>query len=465
MMKYLYTKYGEVYSGYEWEDWIEFPEYRILIQGNKLQEFQKSTTPKKELEDIAKHGWVLGNDVVAKELDETSFRPQYSHNNVTEWWEGIYQRKYMFVFGAGASANCVGGIDSQEFESDNLRPPLGISLFGNRFKKYFENYKGVRQSLNFLQGEPNVESLLEDEWKSISKHNNQTVLSRHINIQYYIQEVLRDASNQVIEKYYAQNLYAKLFNKLQKKYVSSIKNSPYGEKSAMNFSIVSFNQDTILEHFACEQFNKEINSMNDYISTNEGAFSLFKPHGSWNWGWKFPDVSQFSNNTAKWLFDNNVNYYDLYYKLLGDPVGMVDWNRWGADSILNPHGLSKYTIDKNKLHIIKTESLNNYFPALLIPYRDKDEFTMPYRHFKKMEQYLSHIETIILIGWKGNEAAFNRLVLLKANRLKKVIIVDPNPDAVKQNLIEILAKYKIEPIIYNTFEEFAGSGVDKEIII
>lgn len=463
-MTYLYTKYGDVYSGYEWYEMIDYPEYRILIQYDKMKEYEKLIKPEKKLEKIEEYGWVLGHDVIADEIDGNMFRPPYSHDNEREWWQSSFERKYMFVFGAGASANCVSGDDKQDFEKDNLRPPLGISLFEKRFKKYYEKYEGVKDSLSFLQGQNlDVEAFLEEEWKSISKHNNETVLSRHINIQYYLQDVLKDVSNHATETYHA-NLYAKFFNKLQKIYKSSVKNTGDGEISAKNFSFISFNQDTILEHFACKQFKKDIKSMDDYVSINEGIFSLFKPHGSWNWGWKFPDTSNFSDNTAKWLFDNNVNYYDLYYKLLGDPISMVDWNRYGSDIALNAHRLGKFTIDKSKLHIIKTEPLNNYFPALLIPYRDKDEFTMPLRHFRIMEQYLTYTETLVLIGWKGNEAAFNRLLLLKASRLNKIIIVDPNPDAVRQNLAEVLAKYKIEPVVYKTFEEFVESGVEKEIV-
>ena len=65
---------------------------------------------------------------------------------------------------------------------------------------------------------------------------------------------------------------------------------------------------------------------------------------------------------------------------------------------------------------------------MLLPYRDKDEFTMPTQHFNYMTDYFNSMETLVIICWKGNEEAFNRQLFQKANRIKKVIIADPNPD-------------------------------------
>ena len=462
MIKYYYTKIGEIYSGFEFDE-FNYPEYTIVIQASKLKEYQILPQSEKTLEKIAEYGWVLAKDSIAGTLDQKSFSPPYSQR------EGLmkssaFERKYMFVFGAGASANCAYE-DAKEFYADNLRPPLGISLFEKRFKAYYDNYKGVRYSLPYLQ-KPNfdVEDFFEKEWDEISKQNNESVLSRHINIQYYLREILKDVSNHVIEQHYEKNLYSIFFNKLQKIYNRSRKRTTYGETSSKNFSFVSFNQDTILEHFAYEIFKKEFKTMDDYISVNEGVFSLFKPHGSWNWGWQFPNTSILSNNMAEWLYDKNTNLFEIHFNLLGNHIDMVDWDMWGTSMQFSPHALGKYTINKSKLQLIDKQNLNNYFPALLLPYLDKDEFVMPLTHFREMQQYIHGIETLVLIGWKGNEAAFNELLYQQANRLKKIIIVNPTPDIVKQNLTKLLSKFKIEPIIYDTFEDFVESGLDKEII-
>jgi len=80
-----------------------------------------------------------------------------------------------------------------------------------------------------------------------------------------------------------------------------------------------------------------------------------------------------------------------------------------------------------------------------------------------MQNYFSHVETLVLIGWKGNEDAFNRQLLQHASRIKKVVIADPQHKVVEENLKEILARPNIETIIYKHFEDFVINGVDKEL--
>jgi hypothetical protein len=142
------------------------------------------------------------------------------------------------------------------------------------------------------------------------KENNGTVLTRHINIQYYLQKLLRDISHRVVSQFSSSNLYAKLANRLQKIYAASVRNI-YGRRSSKKFAFVSFNQDTILDTFLQDQFRNNMTTLDEYVNINESPYCLFKPHGSWNWGWKFPDTSKFNGNTAQWLFDNNINFFQL----------------------------------------------------------------------------------------------------------------------------------------------------------
>lgn len=464
MLQYFYTKFGEVYAGWKFEE-TDFPGYTIVIQGTKLNDYRELKHSEKTLEKISEYGWVLGNDVIEGTIDGDKINPPQNHSS-HQGFDFNIEHKIMFIFGAGASANCVYGSDKVNFKKDPLSPPLGPALFEKRFKKYYEKYKGVRQSLTLLQSDenPDVEELFETEWKNIHKENNQVVLSRHINILYYLQELLKDISDKVIEDYYAKNLYAKLANKLQKIYSASVK-TIYGRTTSKNFAFVSFNQDTILETLIAEQFKIPLNTLDDYVRVNETPCYFFKPHGSWNWGWRFPDTSKFNGNTANWLFDNNINLFQLYYTLLGDHINMIDWSTWGHEAMLNKQHLGRYTIDKSQLQIISNDDINYYFPALLLPYRDKDEFTMPLQHFLNMLAYLNNVETIVIIGWKGNEDAFNRILFREGTRVNKIIIVDPFPDTIKNNLKPLI--YKIDERnlkLYETFEDFVLNGLEYEIL-
>jgi hypothetical protein len=149
--------------------------------------------------------------------------------------------------------------------------------------------------------------------------------------------------------------------------------------------------------------------------------------------------------------------------LLGDPVSMIDWGSWGYEASINKYDLGKNTIDRSQIKLIGNDDLNNYYPALLLPYRDKDEFTMPLRHFFNMQHYLQCVETLVIIGWKGNEDSFNSQLIQQTSQVKKVVIADPQPDVVKHNLKELFLRAHIETIVYKDFEDFVMNGVDKEL--
>lgn len=464
MLKYFFTKIGDVYSGWDFSDHFKYPDYTIIIQGTKKAAYRKLKDKERTLKKIAKYGWVIKTDMIFGVLTEEQFQPDVRSRGQGDSWSGGYERKVMFLFGAGASANCVFDQKSPFYE-DDLRPPIGPELFKDRFEIFYKKYKGVKQSLPFLQenDNPDVEELFEHEWKNINLDTNDSVLYRHINILYYLQEVLKEVSERVIDKYYSKNLYARLADKLQKKYAANIEMKG-GQRRAKNYAFVSFNQDNILEHFLSEYFRKPINSIDDYVDVNESPFCMFKPHGSYNWGWKFPNTSVFNGDTPSWLFDNNINFHQIYYELLGNYLNMIDWpHSFGMESSINKYNLGKFTIDKSKLSIIDTNNLGNYFPALLLPYRDKDEFTMPLRHLHNMQSYFQHVETIIIIGWKGNEEVFNRQLLEHSQRIKKVVIADPDSDTVIKNLEPLLSKFNIEPVVYSDFEHFVNEGIDKEL--
>jgi len=233
-----------------------------------------------------------------------------------------------------------------------------------------------------------------------------------------------------------------------------------GRNNRKHFAFVSFNQDTILENFLSKYFKRPLNFIDDFVEVNDSPFCIFKPHGSWNWGWRFPNKV---DNRQKNIFDSGASFFKLYYELLGDHVEMVDWNSWGLESTLSDHRNGKLTIDKSKLSICNSNKLGDFYPAILLPYRDKDEFTMPPTHYYQLKRYLSCIENLFVIGWKGNEVLFNKVLNRSAGRIKKVIIVDPNPKTVETNLQSILDKSGVEKVIYNNFEDFIRNGLDKEI--
>ena len=450
MIHYYYTTFGDVYAGFEFYE--DFEDLKIIVQADKLKEYKQLDFRNKTLETIKEFAAVFPASVFVKECSQEEIG-EHRKKHIPHWWKGEYDRKVMFVIGAGASAYCVTGSKQKAFANDDLRPPLGNGLFAPKFKSLHQKYDGVKNSLADLQHvNVNVEEYLQDEWKDVLENGNPEIITRHINIQFYLQEVLSQVSQRVTQEYWESNLFAQLANKLQKIYAGD---------TQKKFAFVSFNQDSILETFLSQYFRKPLNSLDNYVEVNDGPFCVFKPHGSWNWGWKFPNKM---GNRAKFLFDNRVSFYELYYEMLGNHVDMVDWTSWGHELSLNSNRKGRLTIDKSKIALQGADNIGNFYPAILLPYRDKDEFTMPIEHFERMDQYLSYVETLVIIGWKGNEAMFNQVLNQRATRIKTVIIADPYPDVVSSNLKDILARVGVQKIVYGSFEDFIVNGLDKSDI-
>jgi len=447
---YYFTHYGDVYSGLEF-DVSQFDNHTVLLQADKRNDFSKLSQNNITLEKIREYGYAVPNSSIAEVL-KGDIHSRTKSVNLATGFPGDIERKDLFIFGAGASANCITSYQKDGFQADSLRPPLGNDLFANRFKPIYKKYEGVCRSIFDLQTKGiNVEEHLENEWGEITDNCNPTIMSNHINIQFYLQELLSKISTRVTDEYFECNLYAKFAQTLQRESSRNRKR---------HFGIVSFNQDTILDHFLSQYFNKGFKEISDYIDTYNSPFCLFKPHGSWNWGWKFP---RHHPNHAGGLFKTQKSYYDLYYKILGTPEHMLDWHSYAAECMLHDHGIGRFTIDKSLLQVFNATTMSQHYPALLLPYRDKDEFTLPLRHFYCLKHYIEKVENVYVVGWKGNEKAFIKLLLTSGINLKKLVIVDPYPDAVLSSLGTLLSRHRITPIVYSTFEDFVLHGFTKEL--
>jgi hypothetical protein len=84
---------------------------------------------------------------------------------------------------------------------------------------------------------------------------------------------------------------------------------------------------------------------------------------------------------------------------------------------------------------------------------------MPHHHFNAMRWFIEEMEELYLIGWKGNEVAFNRILAHHAGRLRRIVIVNPNMDEVVANLGKTmnLARYEITDGL--DFEKFVLEGM------
>jgi len=439
------TYYGDIYPGYIY-DFPDFPNSIFIIPQiyrNTIRELQNKNAI--TIEALNKYGHEIKDPNVVTHVIEAD---RIGSNTVfpDETIYGDQKWKQMFVFGAGASSFCVPGDEQGRLDNFQSRPPISNELFGNKYRSYFNKYEGVRLSLSSLRRLKNdVEAFLESEWTLIRDSHNPSLLSRHVNILYYLQELFFTISNDINEEFYDCNLYSTFTDILQKKLL---------QKPLEKIAFVNFNYDTILDHYISSHFNVQFSQMCDYVNCNKNPFFYFKPHGSSNWGWRFnsEESKDKINNTPDWLYTNKICFDEIYYKHLGSLNEMV--HSKGAYE-------RKYSINKNKIEIIGDDYPRRYFPALLIPYRDKDDFVMPYYHSDAMGHFMNTMDDLFLIGWKGNETAFNALLKDRSHNLKRIIIVNPNPKEVEINLSlflgDLYQKYQI--ICLNTFEDLVNSDL------
>jgi len=444
---YFISYYGDVYYGNIFNV-TQFPESSFICQPSNRREFLKRRDDKGvdlTLEDLTELSWeVKSFDIFPDVKDgnqELGCKEGYSNIGRV----GNHEWKKMFVFGAGASAFSVfkDGLDT--FRKFSYSPPIANELFGNKYEDYIRKFPGVQLSLPSLRVFGNdVEAFFQKEWSSIRTAMNKRLLSRHINISFFLRELFLRISEETISEFRHHSLYG-AFSDMIKEYCS-------GSRKA---AFVSFNYDTILDYYLEQAFSTDLSSTDAYIDINRNSFFLFKPHGSCNWGIPVQQkyLGEMPTTLHEYVYENQLSFADVYYNLAGSLKEMINQDSWGQEYEVTGFKTGRFTFNKKRIQRIRSE-YKNFLPSLLIPYRDKDEFVMPYSHYDYMSWYVRDMEDLYLIGWKGNEASFNNLLKRQANNLKRIFIVNPNPQEVETNLSKYLSLDKYEIQRYNDFESF-----------
>lgn len=443
---YFITYFGDIYFGSLWE----CPGYDdgfFIVQNDKRRKAIDLAPDERTPEKFRELGWEIRDYRTIKKIlnGNESFR----HSPVKPLHFSGQQFHQMYVFGAAASTFCVFGDRARVFRQAEYNPPTGFEIFDDKYKPFFEKYPAALMSISgFESRNRDIEGYLDDEWCEYKDTYTPEIPARHINIQFYLQELFRHLSEEVIKNEYRYNLFNLFCGNLQKQ----LRKQP--DQVA---TLVSFNYDVILDHFI-EVFSSPFRTMNDYFDWHNRNIILFKPHGSCNWGWRFRkdkvgNLSAFQLINDLW--NKKLEPWQIYYELIGNPAETVEYGSWGIESANNIHDNGRYSLNKNLIEITPKNSSSLYLPALLLPYRDKDEFVMPYQQQLALTSCLDEVKELFLIGWKGNEALFNRKLKAHSHNLKKITIVNTNPNEVKQNLVKAgidLSRFEIEEV--KDFETF-----------
>lgn len=440
---HYFTYYGDIYHGtIIWTLDRSYPFY--IIPNYHLQEVYGLPPNERVHEKLSKLGHsIYHKDIVYERVSDAKRIGTSDPHESTLFGNKAYKR--MFVFGAGASAFCAFGSGLERLRNSNFCPPLGTDLFNEAYSSTLNKYKGVRYNLPMFESRGrNIETCLEEDWGRILKSRNTLLTASHLNIQFCLRELFKSISVDVKENHSRYSLYNLFVRELQ---------AHLAQNSKEQVAVVSFNYDTILDEIIEEAFGLNFENLKDYTNNEENDVVLFKPHGSCNWGWKFsPDILEAINpeEIPDYLYTQRTTPAELYYKFLGGQE-MINTNSPGYEMNRETQ-LMRYTPNKNRIQVAGNNEM--VFPALLLPYRDKDEFVMRYQQQSLLESWIDNIEEMTVIGWKGNEHLFNSILNKKSRPLKRLVIVNPDADAVKQNLSSYLDLENIKVVCINSFEEY-----------
>lgn len=430
---YIVTYYGDIHYGSLWE----CQGYRdgfFIIPKSKIREAQILTSNNAPVEKFRELGIEIKDHRVIAEVIRDKSR--FGTSDLKTIHNSGQRFSRMFVFGAAASTFCVFGEEAKaKFRAASYNPPTGFEIFNAKYNACYSKYPATKQIIPEFELRGNdIEACMNDEWCEYRDFYRPDVTARHINIQFYLQDLFGSLSDEVIKNDYRYNLYNLFCRKLCGQLAAQS-----GEVAA----IVSFNYDTILDHYI-ESFSAPFDAMDDYFDWHNRNVILFKPHGSANWGWRFTEkVKEFSRDKlVKELLSQRTEPWQIYYNLLGDMRQTVESTSWGMEG--------KYSLNKDLIRRISaSDNQSLHYPALLLPYRDKDEFVMPYQMQHALTQCFNGVSELFLIGWKGNEEVFNARLKTHAHGLRKITIVNPKAAEVRQNLERAgfdLSRYEVNEL-------------------
>lgn len=282
------------------------------------------------------------------------------------------------ILGAGASNGCVQKQDGAT--PLGIDPPLSKQLFDNipEFRKILSAYDRAKQlvyNIRISLRESNSTSL-EDELDSYAAKGQ--YLSEMVAIKFYLRDLFQKVSDDYLSKIIGTDNYSSLVHFLNKEVMEPV-------------TFITFNYDTLLEQSIEEITQRRYKKMQDYMSSK---YPILKLHGSCNW--------------CRLLFD------------------------WDLQESPYEYFSSSGTEPNNPIEV--GEQHQESYPAIGLPLttKTKESFECPEEMLNQAIETMQHTTKLILIGWKGREDHFNRLVLSRLNKDASIQIISQSTASAKK---------------------------------
>lgn len=270
------------------------------------------------------------------------------------------------------------------------RPPLTDNLFldpNNEFGAIVLTYPKLRGILPFLrrpQSGRTVEQQIERYLDEAS--NDQERIRQLFSVRYYLNDLFRLVSDGWLRHTNRVTNYAALIDQIR-----------YLKTASEPVCLVSFNYDLLVDH-AINPSGVIPQPLDHHFEANP-MFKLFKPHGSVGW-------ARFVAG-PKGTVCREVGGYDAEQmrlprlapeQLIEQAPNLQLSDQYVSANATDPAQMFKFT--------------QPILPAIAIPVQTKteDTFEWPDNHRKYLEELLPHVTKILIIGWRGKEAHFLKLL-------------------------------------------------------
>lgn len=267
--------------------------------------------------------------------------------------------------------------------------PLADQLFENRqiFVEALNRYSRLKPILERLRHRPDstsVEQVLEQINSEAATYRER--LKHLAAARYYIQEIIWNTQDSWAKKHHGVTNQLAMLDQIDQ---------PIQRREEV--AIATFNYDTMIEE-ALAQYGCSIASVEDYI---KGPYLLFKLHGSKNW--MHPVHSPHIQLSGMHL---SVSAATLIERIEDVSIHISE-----EIAIIN-------SLTTN------TPNGQGYFPALALPLIAKSNFVCPSTHMTALVDRLPSVDRILIIGWRGGESHFLKLLKDRVRKDASYLIIN-----------------------------------------
>lgn len=313
-----------------------------------------------------------------------------------------YDETILVVLGAGASYDF-----NDYLKPGGLKLPLTHQIFSDEHSTILDRYASASNLANSLIEVQDLELFFQRKWNMLTRSHNLELMRKLISAQYFMQELFWQYS--ICGDFVKPNFYAALIEQMMD-YVAL-------RNRRVKFLVVNFNYDTLFEDQLQKLKGYQFNDISDYDDP-ERDILVFKLHGSSNWcryktqsnKYLHPVTSaEISNTIELTLVDLSdlLSQYEPRIEVMTEQRGHFIQNARNNGQIELLRKMKGLVQRDMKFELI---TKTDFFPHMLIPYKDKDEFLIPKSQGSRLETMLDKCKRMYAIGWKGNEKKFIELL-------------------------------------------------------